>query len=184
MRIICISDTHSLQHNMLHEIPKGDVLIHAGDISNKGGERDVTEFIHWFQNIDYFQYKIFIAGNHDCNLNNKSREDTLSPIIDLVKKITPNLHYWKKTGVYTMDNVDFGVMSIFDIDKEGKQITHTIPNPKDLDIWSRAYFQQVCEKLEISERDNCFNGGLFVFNNSHKSNSLNPARTSLDLFDP
>ena len=65
MRIVCISDTHSLQHNMLHEIPKGDVLIHAGDISNKGGERDVTEFIHWFQNIEGFDTKIFIAGNHD-----------------------------------------------------------------------------------------------------------------------
>jgi predicted phosphodiesterase len=50
---------------MLHELPKGDVLIHAGDISNKGGEKDVTEFIHWFQNIEGFDTKIFIAGNHD-----------------------------------------------------------------------------------------------------------------------
>jgi calcineurin-like phosphoesterase family protein len=50
---------------MLHLLPKGDVLIHAGDMSNKGGERDVTNFVHWFQNIDGFQYKIFIAGNHD-----------------------------------------------------------------------------------------------------------------------
>jgi len=65
MRIVCISDTHSLQHNMLHEIPKGDVLIHAGDISNRGGERDVTQFIYWFQNIQGFDAKIFISGNHD-----------------------------------------------------------------------------------------------------------------------
>ena len=65
MRIVLISDTHSLQHNMLHELPKGNVLIHAGDISNKGEERDVTEFIHWFQNIEGFDTKIFIAGNHD-----------------------------------------------------------------------------------------------------------------------
>jgi 3',5'-cyclic AMP phosphodiesterase CpdA len=50
---------------MSHPIPKGDVLIHSGDISNKGGEKDVTNFVHWFQNIDDFQYKIFIAGNHD-----------------------------------------------------------------------------------------------------------------------
>lgn len=65
MRIVCISDTHSLQDNMLHEIPAGDVLIHAGDISNRGGERDVTNFIHWFQNIKGFDMKIFISGNHD-----------------------------------------------------------------------------------------------------------------------
>jgi predicted phosphodiesterase len=50
---------------MLHNLPKGDVLIHAGDISNRGGENDVTNFIHWFQNIEGFDTKIFIAGNHD-----------------------------------------------------------------------------------------------------------------------
>lgn len=65
MRIVCISDTHSLQDQMLYPIPKGDVLIHSGDISNKGGEIDVTNFVHWFQNIEGFDSKIFIAGNHD-----------------------------------------------------------------------------------------------------------------------
>ena len=65
MRIVCISDTHSLQDNMLHEIPAGDILIHAGDISNRGGEKDVTNFINWFQNIKGFDTKIFISGNHD-----------------------------------------------------------------------------------------------------------------------
>jgi Icc-related predicted phosphoesterase len=50
---------------MKHELPKGDVLIHAGDISNKGGEVDVTNFIYWFQNIEGFDTKIFISGNHD-----------------------------------------------------------------------------------------------------------------------
>ena len=65
MRIVCISDTHSLHHKMVNSLPKGDVLIHAGDISNRGGEKDVTEFVHWFQNIKGYDTKIFIAGNHD-----------------------------------------------------------------------------------------------------------------------
>jgi len=65
MRIVCISDTHSLQNNMLHSLPKGDVLIHAGDISNKGGEKDVKDFIDWFQNLGGWDQKIFISGNHD-----------------------------------------------------------------------------------------------------------------------
>ena len=47
MRLVCISDTHSLHHQMEHPLPKGDVLIHAGDISNKGGEQDVKDFICW-----------------------------------------------------------------------------------------------------------------------------------------
>ena len=65
MRIVCISDTHSLHEQMLHPLPKGDILIHAGDISNKGGEKDVTNFIHWFQNIEGYDLKIFVSGNHD-----------------------------------------------------------------------------------------------------------------------
>jgi Icc-related predicted phosphoesterase len=79
MRLVCISDTHSLHHKMVNPLPKGDVLIHAGDISNKGGEKDVTDFIHWFQNIEGFDTKIFISGNHDfcferINLPHHKRE--------------------------------------------------------------------------------------------------------------
>ena len=65
MRIVCISDTHSLHNEMEHPLPKGDVLIHAGDLSNKGGEKDVTDFIYWFQNLGGWDAKIFISGNHD-----------------------------------------------------------------------------------------------------------------------
>ena len=65
MRIVIISDTHSLHLQMEHPLPKGDILIHAGDISNRGGERDVTDFIKWFQNLGGWDRKIFIAGNHD-----------------------------------------------------------------------------------------------------------------------
>lgn len=65
MRLVCISDTHSLHHQMEHPLPKGDVLIHAGDISNKGGEQDVKDFINWFQNLGGWDQKIFISGNHD-----------------------------------------------------------------------------------------------------------------------
>lgn len=65
MRIVCISDTHTLHKGMLHELPPGDVLIHAGDISNRGGERDVTEFMHWFQDLKGYENKILVAGNHD-----------------------------------------------------------------------------------------------------------------------
>ncbi len=65
MRIVCISDTHSLHPFMSHDIPNGDILIHSGDCTNIGEENDVREFITWFQNIRGFSHKIFIAGNHD-----------------------------------------------------------------------------------------------------------------------
>jgi Icc-related predicted phosphoesterase len=67
MRIVCISDTHNYHNQMEHPIPKGDVLIHAGDISGVGEMYEVTKFVNWFKNIEGFEYKIFIAGNHDLS---------------------------------------------------------------------------------------------------------------------
>lgn len=61
-RIIAISDTHN-RHDKL-TIPEGDILLHAGDISQKGSEREVLDFINWFAAQPH-PHKIFIAGNHD-----------------------------------------------------------------------------------------------------------------------
>lgn len=63
MRFVVISDTHGF-HRDLPRLPKGEVLIHAGDISNMGREAEVKDFLDWFSRQDY-KYKIFIAGNHD-----------------------------------------------------------------------------------------------------------------------
>lgn len=67
MRFVAISDTHG-QHSSL-SLPEGDVLIHAGDISKRGTEAQIKEFIDWFAGLHY-NHKIFIAGNHDFFLEN------------------------------------------------------------------------------------------------------------------
>ena len=62
MRFVAISDTHC-RHRSLR-LPKGDVLLHAGDISYKGNKEEVKDFMQWFSE-QKFAHKIFIAGNHD-----------------------------------------------------------------------------------------------------------------------
>ncbi|MES2731039.1 MAG: metallophosphatase domain-containing protein [Bacteroidota bacterium] len=62
MEIVCISDTHG-QHESLR-LPKGDLLIHAGDISAHGKREEVEAFLRWFAGLPY-QYKVFTGGNHD-----------------------------------------------------------------------------------------------------------------------
>ena len=54
MKIVCISDTHSLQHKMT--IPNGDLLIHAGDISSRGK----IEEIEMFNECGWERYRIVI----------------------------------------------------------------------------------------------------------------------------
>ena len=63
MRIVCISDTHSL-HRRMPAIPEGDVLIHAGDSLGQGTLENVQELNQWLGTLPH-RHKIVIAGNHD-----------------------------------------------------------------------------------------------------------------------
>ena len=67
-RIVCISDTHSLHKIMddINPIPKGDILIHAGDCTNVGAEYEIKEFIQWFKNIEGFKTKIWAPVPRAC----------------------------------------------------------------------------------------------------------------------
>ena len=65
MKITFISDTHSKHNQVTSSLPGGDVLIHAGDISNRGYRTEIQDFIKWLSTIENYTHKIFIAGNHD-----------------------------------------------------------------------------------------------------------------------
>lgn len=67
MKILAISDTHG-QHASL-QLPEADMIIHAGDISRKGTENQVRDFLQWFSALPH-RHKIFIAGNHDFFFEN------------------------------------------------------------------------------------------------------------------
>ncbi|KAK4157520.1 Metallo-dependent phosphatase-like protein [Chaetomidium leptoderma] len=63
-RIVCIGDTH----NGTVKLPKGDVLIHAGDLTNQGSYSELSKAVQWLEKAD-FEAKIVIAGNHDITLD-------------------------------------------------------------------------------------------------------------------
>ena len=127
-------DVFKRLYKKLREV-KPDLIYIGGDIAH--GKLDTSpEEIRLLS--DFFLYlcdiapTLVIPGNHDCNLNNKSREDTLSPIVDLVKQINPNIHYWKKSGVYELGDCKFGFLSVFDITKEGKPNIKNLPKASDI----------------------------------------------------
>ena len=73
MKIVCISDLHNVYTDLI--LPKGDVLIVAGDIDTHGGEILFLAFNFWMCSLDY-KYKIVIAGNHDKYFEENSIEAT------------------------------------------------------------------------------------------------------------
>mgnify|MGYP003692111983 CR=1 FL=1 len=62
MKLVLLSDTHGQHENVA--VPDGDILIHAGDLSLRGTEKELTPFMDWFGALPH-SYKILIAGNHD-----------------------------------------------------------------------------------------------------------------------
>ena len=66
MKIILISDTHSMHIGMMNNFilpDDADMIIHSGDISNVGAVNDVNKFLIWFEELP-FKHKIFIAGSN------------------------------------------------------------------------------------------------------------------------
>ena len=62
--VVCISDTHNSQA----EIPDGDILVHAGDLTQSGSFEELQQTLNWLQRQPH-QHKIVIAGNHDLLLD-------------------------------------------------------------------------------------------------------------------
>jgi Icc-related predicted phosphoesterase len=74
MTITFISDTHN-KHKQCHfDLPGGDLLIHAGDISSMGYEHEIREFCAWYNKIVTYDHKVFIAGNHDWGFQDNSQK--------------------------------------------------------------------------------------------------------------
>lgn len=62
--IVCVSDTHNLKP----DLPNGDILIHAGDLSEKGTFDELQAQLNWLQSQPH-AHKIVVAGNHDLLLD-------------------------------------------------------------------------------------------------------------------
>ncbi len=65
IRITLLSDTHNKHKQITEHLPGGDLLLHSGDLSSMGYEHEIREFCKWFNNIEGYTHKVFIAGNHD-----------------------------------------------------------------------------------------------------------------------
>ncbi|GAB1730461.1 hypothetical protein NU195Hw_g2057t1 [Hortaea werneckii] len=70
IRIVCISDTHNKTPGEGYTLPAtGDILIHAGDLTNQGSLSEIQKAVAWLSRQTSFKTKIVIAGNHDLSLD-------------------------------------------------------------------------------------------------------------------
>lgn len=88
MRLVFISDSHG-QHPDLN-LPAGDVLVHAGDLTGRGRKWEITDFLRWF-GAQPHPHKVMIAGNHDFLAEREP---------ELFQSLVPdNVHYLENSAV-------------------------------------------------------------------------------------
>jgi len=132
MKILHLADTHikNLKYhdeyrqifNEIYKIAreqKVELIIHCGDIAHTKTQIS-PEFVEmagdFFSNLASIAPTHIILGNHDVNLKNESRQDSISPIIKALN--LPNLFLHKYSGEVSInDHFSLNVLSIIDEDK-------------------------------------------------------------------
>lgn len=109
-KITLISDTHTKHTQLKGFLEGGDILIHAGDFMGSGyDDKEADSFIKWFDEIDNYETKIFISGNHDRIMENAP--DKMKEMISTYKTINYLededlvLYYDGPNGYYVEENV-------------------------------------------------------------------------------
>ena len=95
-----------------------DYIIHCGDICHTKTQIS-PEYVEMASNFLYNLAEIaptyIILGNHDGNLRNDDRQDSITPIVDALDH--KNLHLLKNSGETILnDNFALNVLSVFDTD--------------------------------------------------------------------
>lgn len=62
LRLVCLSDTHGRTAGLA--VPEGDVLLHAGDLTERGRPQEVEAAARWLAGLPH-RWKVVVAGNHD-----------------------------------------------------------------------------------------------------------------------
>jgi len=102
------SDIKAKKLNDFAIVLAGDIL-HAKTDMSPEMVRVASKFLSAIADI---APTILIAGNHDCNLANEHRLDSLTPIVENLNH--PNLFYQKNSGIVSIADTDFAVCSVFD----------------------------------------------------------------------
>ncbi len=126
MKILHISDTHG-KHYLLKDLPKSDIIVHSGDMSENGKDSEVLDFLEWFCDLDY-PYKIVVAGNHDLCLDGEQ-----------IENLPPNFHYLCNSGI-EIEGVKFWGIPYFlsnELNGDTAQLLTKIPEKTDVLITHR-----------------------------------------------
>ena len=93
---------------------KPDRILFTGDLLHSKNQLtpELIEIASWvLTECSLIAKTILIPGNHDANLKNDERLDSITPIVNNLNN--PNIVYYKNRGIYEDENVSWCVYSQF-----------------------------------------------------------------------
>jgi len=141
MKITFISDTHNKHKQITNLLPGGDLIIHAGDLTSMGYKHEIQQFLKWFNSLNNYTHKVFIAGNHDFGF--QETPDACKEFLDFYDRVTylqDNFHlidedYQTEVKVYGSPWQPEFHNWAFNLPRQGKELEDTWNNiPMDADI--------------------------------------------------
>ena len=121
MRILHLSDTHGCHHR-LYDLPEADFLVHSGDFTMSGSEKEALDFLNWFCDLPY-PHKIFICGNHDECLYGAN-----------ISGLNNNVHYLCNSGLEIEGLKFYGVPMFMSDCISDRQNRNYAEIPSDTDV--------------------------------------------------
>jgi Calcineurin-like phosphoesterase len=143
-RFVCISDTH----NSLPKLPLGDVLVHAGDLTNQGSFSELQKTVAWLEKAP-FECKLVIAGNHDITLHPSFYEEYGSRFHNQeLQDIDRCINLLKQSSSITYLNHEAKTIHL--TKQEGPQTTFKVfgsPYSPSRGLWAFGYAPEDAEAL-------------------------------------
>ena len=119
-RFVCVSDTHNASPaNGAFKLPKGDVLVHAGDLTNQGSFPELKKTVEWIEQAD-FEVKLIVAGMF-------ARSESATSIIDNDPgnhDITLDEAFYSEHGLYFHNQVPQSSLDCLRLLKASPSITY------------------------------------------------------------
>ena len=119
---------------------KPDVIYVGGDIVHSKTQGISPELIDrlswWFTSMAEICPVHVILGNHDGLILNKDRQDAITPIVSALNN--PNIHLYKKSGVYKIDSTEFNWCVFSCFDEENWQSVRPVPGEINIALFHGA----------------------------------------------
>ena len=100
-----------------------DRIVFTGDLVHSKNQMtpELIEMVRWLlTECSNISKTIIILGNHDTNLNNQDRLDSITPIVNTLHN--ENILYLKDRGVYEDENISWCVYRDWETDRKSTRL--------------------------------------------------------------